>query len=143
MRQGLLMVGGGVPLGQIVETARVAEAEGLDSIYCVEAYRSAFVPLSAIAAATTRITLGPYILNAYGHSPFIAGLGAIDLDERDEQRLDTFALQCEQPSEHPVGVTLVPPHGIADSSRDACRHRLGRVHREAHVPSPKRLSPRL
>ena len=43
--------------------------------------------LSAIAAATTRITLGPYILNAYGHSPFMAGLGAIDLDELSGGRL--------------------------------------------------------
>lgn len=87
MRQGLLLVGGGVPLDQIVETARVAEAEGLDSVYCVEAYRSAFVPLAAIAAATTRISLGPYILNAYGHSPFTAGLSAVDLDELSGGRL--------------------------------------------------------
>lgn len=87
MRQGLLFVGGGVPLSEIVETARTAEAEGMDSVYCVEAYRSAFVPLAAIAAATSRITLGPYILNAYGHTPFITGLGAVDLDELSGGRL--------------------------------------------------------
>lgn len=87
MRQGLLFVGGGVPLRQIVETARTAEAEGLDSVYCVEAYRSAFVPLAAIAAATQRISLGPYILNAYGHTPFITGLSAVDLDELSGGRL--------------------------------------------------------
>lgn len=87
MRQGLLFVGGGVPLAQIVETACVAEAEGMDSVYCVEAYRSAFVPLAAIAAATKMITLGPYILNAYGHTPFVTGLSAIDLDELSGGRL--------------------------------------------------------
>lgn len=87
MRQGLLFTGGGVPLSQIVETARTAEAQGLDSVYCVEAYRSAFVPLAAIAAATTRITLGPYILNSYGRTPFITGLSAVDLDELSGGRL--------------------------------------------------------
>jgi 5,10-methylenetetrahydromethanopterin reductase len=81
MRHGLLFIGGGVPLNQIVETAQAAESEGLDSIYCVEAYRSAFVPLAAIASATERVRIGPYILNAYGHSPYITGMSAIDLDE--------------------------------------------------------------
>lgn len=87
MRQSLLLVGGGVPLGQMVETARAAEAEGLHGVYCVEAYRSGFVPLAAIAAATTRIAIGPYILNAYGRSPFLTGLSAIDLDELSGGRL--------------------------------------------------------
>lgn len=87
MRHGLLFLGGGASLGQIVETAIAAEREGLDGVYCVEAYRSAFVPLAAIAAATTRITLGPYILNAYGRTPFIAGMSAIDLDDLSRGRL--------------------------------------------------------
>ncbi|TDU31792.1 alkanesulfonate monooxygenase SsuD/methylene tetrahydromethanopterin reductase-like flavin-dependent oxidoreductase (luciferase family) [Panacagrimonas perspica] len=86
MRQGLLFTGG-APLSQIVETARVAEAEGMDAVYCVEAYRSGFVPLAAIAAATTRIALGPYILNAYARTPYIAGLSAVDLDELSGGRL--------------------------------------------------------
>lgn len=87
IRQGLLLIGGGVPLSQMVETARAAEDRGLDSVYCVEAYRSSFVPLAAIATATTRIALGPYILNAYGRSPFLTGLSAVDLDELSRGRL--------------------------------------------------------
>ncbi|MGH6784821.1 MAG: LLM class flavin-dependent oxidoreductase, partial [Sphingomicrobium sp.] len=87
MRQSLLLVGGGVPLSQMVETARAAEAEGMDGVYCVEAYRSGFVSLAAIASATTRIALGPYILNAYGRSPFLTGLSAVDLDELSGGRL--------------------------------------------------------
>lgn len=87
MRQSLLLVGGGVPLSQMVETAREAEAQGLDGVYCVEAYRSGFVSLAAIASATTRIALGPYILNAYGRSPFLTGLSAVDLDELSGGRL--------------------------------------------------------
>lgn len=81
MRHGLLFIGGGVPLSEIVETAQAAESDGIDSIYCVEAYRSAFIPLAAIAARTERVRIGPYILNAYGHSPYITGMSAIDLDE--------------------------------------------------------------
>lgn len=87
IRKSLLLVGGGVPLSQMVETARAAEAEGLDGVYVVEAYRSGFVPLAAIAMATTRIAIGPYILNAYGRSPFLTGLSAIDLDELSGGRL--------------------------------------------------------
>ena len=87
IRQSLLLVGGGVPVSQMVETARAAEAEGLHGVYVVEAYRSGFVPLAAIAMATQRIAIGPYILNAYGRSPFLTGLGAIDLDELSGGRL--------------------------------------------------------
>lgn len=86
MRHGLLFIGA-APLHEIVETAVAAEADGLDGVYCVEAYRSAFVPLAAIAAATTRIQLGPYILNAYSRTPYIAGMSAIDLDELSQGRL--------------------------------------------------------
>lgn len=81
MRHSLLFAGVGTPLSQMVETARAAESEGMHGVYCVEAYRSGFVPLAAIAAATSNITIGPYILNAYGRTPFITGLSAIDLDE--------------------------------------------------------------
>lgn len=87
MRQGLLFVGGGTPLSQIVETAREAEAQGLDGVYCIEAYRSGFVPLAAIAAATRCITIGSYILNAYSRTPYMTGISAVDLDELSGGRL--------------------------------------------------------
>jgi alkanesulfonate monooxygenase SsuD/methylene tetrahydromethanopterin reductase-like flavin-dependent oxidoreductase (luciferase family) len=87
IRQSLLLIGGGVPVSQMVDTARAAEGEGLDGVYVVEAYRSGFVPLAAIAMATQRIAIGPYILNAYGRSPFLTGLSAIDLDELSGGRL--------------------------------------------------------
>ena len=67
--------------------ARRAESAGLYSLYCVEAWRSAFVPLTAVATATERVRIGPYILNAYGTTPFIAGMSAIDLDEISGGRL--------------------------------------------------------
>jgi 5,10-methylenetetrahydromethanopterin reductase len=81
MRYGVLFPGGGMAVGDIVGLAQQAEAEGFDAVYAVEAYRTAFVPLSAIAVATRRVSLGPYILNAYSHPPVLAAMEAVDLDD--------------------------------------------------------------
>jgi alkanesulfonate monooxygenase SsuD/methylene tetrahydromethanopterin reductase-like flavin-dependent oxidoreductase (luciferase family) len=80
MRLGILLVGD-LTIRDAVAVARDAEAAGLESVQQVEAYRSGFVPLAAIAAATSRIGLGTYIANAYGRSPFLTALSALDLDE--------------------------------------------------------------
>ena len=80
MRLGILLLGD-LSIRVAVAVARDAEAAGLDSVHQVEAYRSGFVPLAAIAAATSRIGLGTYIANAYGRSPFLTALSALDLDE--------------------------------------------------------------
>jgi alkanesulfonate monooxygenase SsuD/methylene tetrahydromethanopterin reductase-like flavin-dependent oxidoreductase (luciferase family) len=87
MRIGLLSVGAGSSLEEIVSTARAAEAAGFDAIHVVEGYRSAFVPLTAIALATNRIRLGTYIANAYGRSPLLTAMSAMDLDELSGGRL--------------------------------------------------------
>ena len=76
-----------MPLSAVVDVARSAELEGVHGVWVTEAWRSAFVPLTAIAAATERVTLGTYVINAYGHSPFITGMSAIDLDEASNGRL--------------------------------------------------------
>ncbi len=80
MRLGILLIGD-LSIREAVTVARDAEAAGLDSVHQVEAYRSGFVPLAAIAAATSRVGLGTYIANAYGRSPFLTALSALDLDE--------------------------------------------------------------
>ena len=80
MRQGLLFIGN-LPLGDVIAVGRAAEDAGFDSLHVVEAYRSAFVPLAALATATKRVRLGSYIANAYAHTPFGMGLMALDLDE--------------------------------------------------------------
>jgi alkanesulfonate monooxygenase SsuD/methylene tetrahydromethanopterin reductase-like flavin-dependent oxidoreductase (luciferase family) len=86
MRLGILLLGD-LSIRDAVAVARDAEAAGLDSVHQVEAYRSGFVPLAAIAAATGRIGLGTYIANAYGRSPFLTALAALDLDELSGGRL--------------------------------------------------------
>lgn len=87
MRYGLVFSGGGTTIQQMVELACEAENAGLDSIYLTEAWRSGFVGLAAIAAATSRIEIGPYILNAYSRSVWITAMSAVDLDELSGGRL--------------------------------------------------------
>lgn len=87
MRNGLIFAGGGISVKQVVELACEAERAGLDSVYVTEAWRSGFVVLTAIAQATERVEIGPYILNAYGRSPWLTAMSAVDLDELSGGRL--------------------------------------------------------
>lgn len=87
MKLGLIFPGGGMPLRDMVRIGQEAEAAGFDSLYVTEAWRNGFVPLAALASATQRARLGTYVLNAYGRSPLLTGMGAIDLDELSSGRL--------------------------------------------------------
>lgn len=82
-----IFTGGGITIAELVEVARAAELTGARSLYVTEAWRSGFVPLTAVAAATSRIRLGPYVLNAYGRSPLLTGMSAIDFNEYSGGRL--------------------------------------------------------
>ena len=81
MQRGLIFPGGGMSQRDMMVVAKEAEVAGFDSLYVTEAWRSAFVPLTALALATERVRIGSYVLNAYGRSPFIAGMSAVDVDE--------------------------------------------------------------
>ena len=85
MKLGLLLLNG--EMKDLVATARRAEAAGFSGVYVAEVYRSAWVLLTAIAAATDKITLGPYVINAYARSPLVAGMSAIDFNEFANGRL--------------------------------------------------------
>lgn len=87
MRRAVLFPGGGIPLRDMCVLAPEAEAAGFDTIYCVEAYRSGLVPLTAVAAVTSRIGVGTYVLNAHARPPVAAGMAARDLDELSQGRL--------------------------------------------------------
>lgn len=67
--------------------ARQAEDAGFETIWTNELHRSAFVPLTAIAAQTKRIQLGTGVILAFTRSPFITALSALDLDEVANGRL--------------------------------------------------------
>lgn len=77
---GIILPGGGITMHELVDLAVRAEQGGYDGVYVTEAWRSAFVPAAAIAAATDRIEIGSYVANAYGRTPFIAGMAAIDMN---------------------------------------------------------------
>ncbi|MBM4255392.1 MAG: LLM class flavin-dependent oxidoreductase [Deltaproteobacteria bacterium] len=87
MKLGLIFPGGGMKIRDMVTIAKEAEGAGFDSLYVTEAWRSGFVPLTALAMATQHVRLGPYVLNAYGRSPMLTGMSAIDLDELSGGRL--------------------------------------------------------
>ena len=80
MRVGLLL-GFEDSIDTITAVAREAEAAGADSLYTVEAGRSAFVPAAAVINATRQATVGTYIVNAYAREPWLTGIAARDLDE--------------------------------------------------------------
>lgn len=81
MDLGLIFTGGGTPVRDLATIAKQAEAQGFASVNMAEAWRSGWVPLTAMAAATNSIRLAPYVLNAYGHSPLMTGMAAIDFNE--------------------------------------------------------------
>lgn len=87
MDLSLIFLGTNTTVREQVHLTQQAEASGFVSAYMAEAYRSCWVPLTAMAAATNTIRLGPYILNAYGHSPLMTGMAAVDFNEFSGGRL--------------------------------------------------------
>ncbi len=87
MRLGLAFTGGGMSLAQLLELGGAAERAGFASLYMTEAWRSGWVPLAALASVTERVRLGPYVLNAYGRSPLLTAMSAVDFDELSGGRL--------------------------------------------------------
>lgn len=77
---GILLSGEGMPLAELVDFGVAAEEAGLDSIWHVEIQREPFVPLTAIAAQTSRIRLGTGVA-IWARSPILASLVAANLDE--------------------------------------------------------------
>lgn len=68
-------------IATITDLAREGEAAGCATMYTVEAGRNAVTCAAAVIAATERVRVGTYIVNAYARSPWLAGLAARDLDE--------------------------------------------------------------
>jgi len=86
MKLGLLLGGENTALKDVVTLGVAAEAAGFDSIWCPEFWRSAFVPLAALAGATARVRLAPAVSMAFPRSPFLHARFALDLDELSSGR---------------------------------------------------------
>ena len=76
-----LLLGFEDSIATITDLAREGEAAGCATMYTVEAGRNAITCAAAVIASTERVRVGTYIVNAYGRSPWLAGLAARDLDE--------------------------------------------------------------
>ncbi len=86
MQHGLILMSGSVR-GD-VELAQRAEAAGFDSVFSIEFFnRHGFVPLAAIAQATSRIRIGTGIANAFIRTPLLHASAAMDLDELSQGRM--------------------------------------------------------
>src|SRR4051794_39111495 len=71
-----------------VEAGRYAEAAGLESVWTTEfPDHSATITLAAVAAATSRITVGSAIAYAFGRTPVVLAAEARDLDTLSKGRL--------------------------------------------------------
>ena len=80
MRLGVTVMGGDV--ATCAQVAAHAERRGFDSAWTAEFYdRSATVSLAAMAAVTSRITLGSAIMYAFARTPLLTIAEARDLDE--------------------------------------------------------------
>ncbi|MBX3027586.1 LLM class flavin-dependent oxidoreductase [bacterium] len=86
MRRGLILTAGSTR-GNLA-LAQAAERAGFDAVFSVEFFNQhAFAVLGAIAATTSRITLGTGIANAFTRSPMVHATAAMDLDELSGGRM--------------------------------------------------------
>jgi probable F420-dependent oxidoreductase len=83
---GLILVAGS-PRAD-VELAVRAERAGLDGVFTIEFFnRHGYVPLGAIAQATSRVRIGTAIANAFTRTPLLHASAAMDLDELSGGRM--------------------------------------------------------
>ncbi len=77
----------GASIAELVAVSVAAERAGAGGIWLPELHRSATVPLAAVAAATSTVTVGTAIALGFVRSPMITALEALDLDEIADGRL--------------------------------------------------------
>lgn len=72
-----------VPVSQLAEVARLADAEGYDYFLVPDEglTRDVFVALTAVALSTKRINFGPAIINPYTRHPVTSAVAMATLDE--------------------------------------------------------------
>jgi 5,10-methylenetetrahydromethanopterin reductase len=104
-RYGLLLAGAPA-IPEMVEIARRAEANGFESVWVAETRltRDAFVPMAAIAQATSTLRVASGIVNTYTRNPVVLAISFLGLEELAPGRI-TLGLGTGSP-------TVLAPQGV-------------------------------
>jgi 5,10-methylenetetrahydromethanopterin reductase len=83
----LLMLGN-VPIAQMVERAKLAEANGYDTLWVADErfYREVYATLAILAQHTTRVRLGTCVTDPFSRHPALTAMAIATLDEISNQR---------------------------------------------------------
>ena len=83
----LLMLGN-VPVAQMVERAKLAEANGYDTLWVADErfYREVYSTLAILAQHTTRVHLGTCVTDPFSRHPALTAMAIATLDEISNQR---------------------------------------------------------
>ncbi|MBV9861809.1 MAG: LLM class flavin-dependent oxidoreductase [Alphaproteobacteria bacterium] len=78
-----LLLLGNVPIADMVERARLAEASGYDTVWLADErfYREVYSCLAMFAARTEMIRLGPCVTDPYARHPALTAMAIATLDE--------------------------------------------------------------
>jgi len=83
----LLMLGN-VPIAQMVERARLAEANGYDTLWVADErfYREVYSTLAVLAQHTRRVHLGTCVTDPFARHPALTAMAIATLDEISDKR---------------------------------------------------------
>ncbi len=83
----LLMLGN-VPVAQMVERAKLAEASGYDTLWVADErfYREVYSTLTVLAQNTSRVKLGTCVTDPFARHPALTAMAIATLDEISNQR---------------------------------------------------------
>lgn len=118
MRFGIRFNGDSGSIKDVVRWAQLAESLGFDDFwYCQDLMkRDAWVALTAVAAATTRIRVGTCIVNPFTSSPAEIAMGAATLQEFSEGRFVLGIGPGDPPYQAWVGLQQTQPRtGLAEA----------------------------
>ncbi len=103
-------IGFSIDLKDVGALAQAAEAIGFDAIWTSETQHDPFLPLTHVAAQTTRLKFGTAVAIAFARSPVIVAHSAWDLAKQSNGRFILgLGTQVKAHIERRFGMTWTPP----------------------------------
>jgi probable F420-dependent oxidoreductase len=103
-------IGFATDLKDVPGLAKAAEAIGFDAIWTSETQHDPFLPLTHVAAATSRLHFGTAVAIAFARSPMLVAHTAWDLAKQSQGRLMLgLGTQVQAHIERRFGMTWSPP----------------------------------